>query len=282
MTHSSSISDRERCIDVSAAAFKPELIAIDVDHTLITDDHELTDATIAAVQDAVREGVRVVLASSRPPRGMEQILRRLGLTPPIPFVSLQGGLIAELDATGIVSLESTPIELADAREVLQLAEDAGLTVNWYTGTRWLVSAVNEQIEREAAIVGFDPEVVDLSAEVAPPEKILLMAPPSVAAEICTPAGLDAQRSNPSYVEITRLGVSKASAIHELARRFGVDLARSVAIGDGENDLALFDIVGLSIAPENAPAAIRAQASVLTKSNNDDGVAAAIVALLAAG
>jgi hydroxymethylpyrimidine pyrophosphatase-like HAD family hydrolase len=53
----------------------------------------------------------------------------------------------------------------------------------------------------------------------------------------------------------------------------------VAIGDAPNDLALFDFAGISIAMANAPESVRARASMVTYSNDDDGVAAVLEILI---
>ena len=91
--------------------------------------------------------------------------------------------------------------------------------------------------------------------------------------------LSATRSNGTYVEITRAGVDKASAVRYCATKLGIDAREVVAIGDGENDLSLFAFAGVSVAPANASSRVLAAASYLTDSNNDDGVATAITALL---
>jgi 3-deoxy-D-manno-octulosonate 8-phosphate phosphatase KdsC-like HAD superfamily phosphatase len=66
---------------------------------------------------------------------------------------------------------------------------------------------------------------------------------------------------------------------ESRRVRGIDAADVVAIGDAPNDLALFDFAGISIAMANAPESVRARASMVTYSNDDDGVAAVLEILI---
>jgi len=56
----------------------------------------------------------------------------------------------------------------------------------------------------------------------------------------------------------------------------------VAIGDGENDLALLRLVGLGVAMGNASPSVQAAADWVTDTNNRDGVALAIARLQATG
>lgn len=64
---------------------------------------------------------------------------------------------------------------------------------------------------------------------------------------------------PGVMEVTSLGVDKARAASSLLDALGLDPSCLVAVGDGENDLPLFDLAAVSFCPDTAPEAIRAQA-----------------------
>ncbi|HEU0257379.1 MAG TPA: HAD hydrolase family protein, partial [Microbacteriaceae bacterium] len=203
------------------------MVVVDIDHTLITDDHRLTARTVAAVRAARERGVAVVLASSRPPLGMVGYLRELGLTDPEPFIALQGGLIATL--AGVVRvLHSSPIPLRLARQVALAGEAAGVSVNWYSGTRWFVSRLDERVRREARVVGTRPIEAQLASVRHDPEKILFIAPGGADArglrKIPLPAGVEATFSNNGYLEVTAAGVGKGSALRIVANGAGVPAA----------------------------------------------------------
>jgi len=53
------------------------------------------------------------------------------------------------------------------------------------------------------------------------------------------------------------------------------MANTAAIGDGGNDVAMFQKAGVSIAMGQAEEAVRSQANFVTGSNLEDGVASAI-------
>lgn len=78
-----------------------------------------------------------------------------------------------------------------------------------------------------------------------------------------------------YLDVTARAANKGDGIAALAHAIGVPLAKTIAIGDQANDLAMFARAGRSIAMGNATDAVKAQASDVTTANDADGVAHAI-------
>jgi hydroxymethylpyrimidine pyrophosphatase-like HAD family hydrolase len=147
-------------------------------------------------------------------------------------------------------------------------------VNWY------VPHIDSNIEAEARIVGHFPTVTDLTTLDRGPDKLLLISPTEDSATVQAlaaniPAGLQAQVSKPTYLEVTRTGVDKASAVIRQCQAQGIRAAEMLAVGDGPNDCTLFAIAGMSVAPANAPPEVRAAADFVTLSNDEDGVALAL-------
>ena len=262
-----------------------KLVAIDVDGTLLTSAHELTDATLGAVAAVRASGVEVVLASSRGARMMTGILRRLRLVEPAEFVAAQGALTASVATDGglrVVHEDAIPVSVA--HELVSLAEGAGFITNWFHGLDWFVPRVDESVRRESAAVRSTAEVRDLLAVTVPPQKLMIVASPTrmaaleaIAANL--PRGLVAQTSGVGYLEITASGVDKGSAIARMCAVRGIAAADVVAIGDGRNDLGLFSFAGRSIAMANAAEFVRERATSVTASNDEDGVASALMGLL---
>ncbi len=82
-----------------------------------------------------------------------------------------------------------------------------------------------------------------------------------------------------YVEIYSSGATKGTALSAAARHLAVDRSEIACIGDGENDLPMFRVAGLSFAVGNAVPALKAVADRVVSTNDEDGVAEAIRALL---
>ena len=117
-----------------------------------------------------------------------------------------------------------------------------------------------------------------------PDKLLVIAPPGHADVLAAvsgalPSGLHAQTSNPTYLEITRKDVDKASALRDLCRRHGVAPEDVAAIGDGMNDLAMLAFAGIAVAPANARPAVLEYADLVVPTNDEDGVARALEVLV---
>lgn len=257
------------------------LVALDVDGTLLTSDHRVTEATRAAIDRVRARGVEVLLATSRAACALRTVLDALGLLEPAVFVSCQGALLGSYDPRGrLVIDEQHPAPLTSARVVVQNAGAAGLSVHWFTGPHWYVSGLDATVEQEAAVVEARPEVRDLGAEGDGPDKLMLISPTDDvsslrAVQARLPPDLTAHVSNPRYLEITRSGIDKGSAVREYCRRNDIAARSVLAIGDGPNDLGLFAFAGTSIAPANARPEVQGAATALTTSNDDEGVARAL-------
>lgn len=261
------------------------LIATDLDGTLLTPEHRLSQATVDAISAATDAGVEVVLASSRGPSSMLRIIAQLSLTDPVEFISAQGALTARLGRDGsLQTLHEATIPLEQAHAVVAVASRRQISVNWIVGRDWLVSNIDETTEHQISVLGEAPTRRDLVSETRPPHKILLIAPDRAAAMVPSllaslPAGLAATLSHPTFVEITAQGIDKGVALQSLCARRGISPAEVAVIGDGHNDLAMFDFAGTSIAMANAHPDVLARADLITNSNREDGVATVITALL---
>lgn len=267
---------------------RPRLFAVDVDGTLLTSHHTVTDAVRDAVETARERGSEVLLTTSRPPRALWPILEFLGLLVPAAFIGSQGGLVGSYSPEGhLVVLERRPMPLDLARDAVAAASRAGLAVNWFSGEEWFVSEMDDQVRREAEIVACEPVVTNLATLTAPPEKLLVIAPPGRAADLedivtALSAGVRAQTSNPTYLEITASAVDKAAALRDFCAGRGIAPEAVVAIGDGMNDLGMFRFAGTAVAPANARPEVRAAAHLITTSNDEDGVAHALEELSVPG
>ena len=262
----------------------PQLCVIDVDGTLLTSRHQVTAGTRAALAQARAAGVQVMLASSRGPGALLPVLAGAGATAGEVFVASQGALTGRLCGPGdrIEVLRRRPAPLAAALELADSAVAAGLAVGWFTGADWLVSHVDDQVRSETSVVGVQPRVADLSGQGEGPDKMMLICPDVAVLEMlrrALPSGLQAQVSNPTYLEVTAAGVDKASAVAAYCTEAGIPAAAVVAIGDGPNDLGLFAYAGTCVAPANARPEVLERADLVVASNDDDGVAEAIRTLL---
>lgn len=269
------MNTNHRDLDDRLAAIR--LCVIDVDGTLLTSSHQVSPATRRAVDAAIAAGIDVMLASSRYPEALRHVLEDLG-RPSQAFIASQGAILGRYAPDGHLKImERSPAPLEAARSIVATSRKFGLSVSWYSATRWLVQCVNGAIALEAEITGTTPTVADLDREVEAPDKIMLISDPHRrdalrAVAKAVPDGLRADFSNPNYLEITAVGVDKGSTLQRFYLAQGLVESQVLAMGDGPNDLGLFSVAGLSVAPANAQHDVLAASDLRTVSNDHNGVA----------
>jgi len=86
-------------------------------------------------------------------------------------------------------------------------------------------------------------------------------------------------SEPMWIDITDYDVHKGTTVRRLQQLLGVTKAETIAFGDGYNDLEMFAEAGTTYAMANAFPEVKAAATHIAPSNDDDGVLKTIEKLL---
>ena len=262
---------------------RARVLIIDVDGTLLTDDHQITSATRAALQQVVDQGIQVVLASARSPRALQGIMAALGIEG--LAICYTGALTCRLSSDPCVPttvVTEQRMSLTSAHTVLMRALEQGISVGWFSGDDWYIPRWDPTLRRESEITGVMPIIIpDLTHVTEPPHKLLcIVGEPELLPALymlarTLPQDCAGHFSHSTYLEITHPGVDKATALLSLGELLGIAPTQMVAIGDQENDMAMLQVAALGIAMGNAPPAVQAVADWVTDTNNRDGVAAAI-------
>ncbi len=265
------------------------LLALDIDGTLIGDDLRLRPRTIAAVRAATEVGVAVVLATGRMATSALPFARQLGIRTPI--IALQGAVVREQPEPGARGagrlLVHRPLDAAVARDVLAWCPAHGLQghVNYLER---MVLPVDDPRAEDYSRFRFGRVVVvpDLIAWVRHPiTKVIAVGEAGRPSGLLAAAEADfASRarptvSHPMFLEFLAPGVSKAWAMRWLARRLGIDLGATMAIGDQLNDLEMIAEAGIGVAMPTAPAVVRAAARVVAPPVTEEGAAQVIEELV---
>ncbi|MEU3184877.1 Cof-type HAD-IIB family hydrolase [Streptomyces sp. NPDC006923] len=268
---------------------RPRLIATDLDGTLLHDDKSVSDRTVAALAAAEKAGIDVFFVTGRPARWMDVVSDHVhghGLA-----ICANGAAVVDLHDDARL-LRVRPVDRATALEVVRGLRDAA------PGTTFAVE-LTTGIHREPA---YPPFHQDAGATVASAEKLLHEPDPGSAAPVLkllahhtdlTPDGFltlartavgdraSVTRSSPTaLLEISGLGVSKASTLALCCAERGISSDEVVAFGDMPNDLEMLSWAGTSYAMGNAHPDVLASASGHTLTNNEDGVAVVIERILA--
>jgi Cof subfamily protein (haloacid dehalogenase superfamily) len=258
---------------------KISLVLSDVDGTLVTEGKVLTKRAQAAVQRLRAAGIGFAITSGRPPQGMAMLFDSLQIATPI--AGFNGGLFVRRDLS-ILEQKTLPVDVAV--KAIELIREHGLDAWVYRGNDWLVTTADApHVAREAWTVKFQPKVVaDFKDELVGAAKIVGVSDDHDKVRRCeadAQAVFDrratANRSQPYYLDITHKDANKGAVVECLSRHMEIPAEEIATIGDGPNDVLMFQRSGFSIAMGNAADQVKAAASATTDSCNDEGFAKAI-------
>lgn len=260
-------------------ATKISALISDVDGTLVDGSKALTDATSAAVADLHARGIAFTIISSRPPRGMRMLIEPLKITAPI--AGFNGGILARPDLSIIEDHAPSP---ETAHKAVDILSGHNVEVWVFSGNDWFVRDLHGlNVDRETHTVQFSPSAVDnFENGLRAAHKIVGVSNDfdllsKCEDEIRAKIGNDASviRSQRYYLDITHKLANKGDAVVALSKLMGVPTEEIAVIGDGNNDVAMFERCGLSIAMGNAGDDVKKQAQFVTAANTDDGFAKAV-------
>jgi Cof subfamily protein (haloacid dehalogenase superfamily) len=252
----------------------------DVDGTLVTEEKELTAAAITAARELEAAGIILAITSGRPPRGMSMLIAPLALKNLI--AGFNGGVFVNPDLSVI---ESHPLDPLTAKQALKLILDQELDAWVYTAEDWLVlDKKGPHVAHEAWTLEFDAKVVPSFTDeilahavkiVGISDNLDLIAACGKTVRDTLGEKVSSARSQPYYLDVTHPQANKGAVIATLSKRLNIPSAQIAAIGDMPTDVLMFRKSGLSIAMGNATDEVKAQANVVTDSNENDGFAKAV-------
>lgn len=266
---------------------KYKLIAMDLDGTLNNDQKVITEKTKEALMAAQEAGIRLALASARPSPGLfkERDVLRLQDHQGI-LMSYNGGRIVDAQ-TGKVLFE-TSMDLAETRQVLRRLEELPVTPILDDGVQFYVSDKNgykvdyecknnnmvcTEVENLADFLTFAPIKILMSVQ---PEQL-----PEIQRSIAQmlPETLTVVQTAAFYLEVIPKVINKGQGIRDICKVLGITPAEVISFGDAANDIPMLREAGVGVAMGNASEAVKAAADMVTLSNNEDGIAAALEKLL---
>jgi hypothetical protein len=243
--------------------------------------HPRTRAALAATRAA---GLHVLLVTGRMFRSVRRYALEAGIEDPV--VCYQGAVVAEPVSGRWLRHEPIPLQLA--REAIAALNEEGFGLNCYVGDELYVSEITQEARRYADFQELELHPVgDLLAWLdEPPTKLVVIDDPGVldALKQRMLARFDGRlyisKSLPFFLEFASPQVTKAAGLQFLAEHLGFSRERTVAFGDGENDIELVDWAGYGVAVENADDRVKEVADLVCPSVDEEGVAQVLEAFLA--
>ncbi len=257
------------------------LVILDLDGTMIGRSGQVTPSVWAAVEAAREQGVKLAICTGRPNLGVAQrVVKRVG--PNNPHVFQSGAHVAFADGE---TLQASSLRESTAIQLVRHAREHNLVLEVYTPSHLYVERKTQISETHGRMIGVQPLVRDLSDVVATEPVIraqwVLTTEQEPAAMALRLEGVTVSRAtSPAqpdtlFISMTRTGVSKGSAVQQLAAYLKVPLASAMAVGDTAGDVPMLEQVGFPVVMGNAEPALKARFDRVVGDVEEDGVIEAL-------
>lgn len=253
-----------------------DLIALDLDGTLLNAREEITPRNRRAIRNALDAGIRIVLVTGRGVDTPIRISKELGLN--LPIICAHGALTKDFLANK--TLGHVPVQLQYAKPMVEYAERNGLSIALYS---------EEFFYRlEGSKLYMEDMVGPAWREVKSFEDVMHTAPTFI--RFLGKESVDAMQREfgdlplhfkiehwLDFVEcaVTNRDATKQRALARLCADFQVPSERVLAIGDSRNDVPMLRWAGVGIAMGNALPEVKQSVRYVTATNEEDGVALAL-------
>lgn len=254
---------------------KPDIKAafFDVDGTLVSfNTHKVSSLTIKALETLHDNGVRIVIATGRSTSNLDAV----AMLPYDGVIALNGTEVILRDGTPI-SRHSIPKEVF--RRFCRLADkyDAAVAISGDTGV--FVNKITPRVRELAALV----------ARPLPPEADLdSIFIEGITSQLCLFADNDVEQTIISQLpelasarwcdamaDVNLAGYDKGTGLVEISDFWGIPVSKTIAFGDGGNDIPLIRTAGIGIAMGNSRDALKLHADYITRPVDEEGVAHAL-------
>ncbi|WP_166352817.1 HAD family hydrolase [Phytoactinopolyspora limicola] len=252
----------------------PRVVATDLDGTLLRSDGSVAPRTRAALRLAEESGADVLFVTGRPPRWLDplaDVVAASGVA-----IAANGALVYDVHQRRII--EQHGLESEVAMEVAQALRNAVPGVAFAMErelvygkepafrNRWALP--ESALEAELAYLLAEPvaKLIARHEEIDPVE--FVSKGTAAIGDLATATYSEGS----ALLEISKLGISKASALAAYCAERGITADEVVAFGDMPNDILMLEWAGRSYAMENAHPDAVAAAGYRCAANDDDGVA----------
>lgn len=270
-----------------------ELIAFDMDGTLLDSGKRVLPSSVASIASAAEAGKVVAIASGRCPSMIKPYAEEL---PGVRYaICTSGASLYDISEDVVLTERTFDQEVID--RVISVVGTEDLMCEIFSGRGFFYPAADidrmdhyhmQAYQETYRALGEPMESTwdVLASGALPLQKFNLHfahveARERVLAEL---AGADVElaRSETSSLEFSPAGVSKGSGLAELCQITGLPLAATIAVGDSDNDLPILERAGLAVAMGNARERVRQAAGAVVADNDHDGCAEAIRRFLLGG
>jgi Cof subfamily protein (haloacid dehalogenase superfamily) len=244
-----------------------KLLALDMDGTILHDYTVINEPVVKAIKAALQQGVRVLFASGRNFINMRPFFERMGFD--------------RLDTAHITNNGCTIV--TPQKQILYHAEpprsDYETLLQRITEHK-LSCAVATDVENYSNDPLYDPECppsailnYDELRQIPRASRLSIKADSDdLAAALTKGLAFEFANAIDNFYDIWPQGVDKGTALEWVAGYYGIPLENTMAIGDGDNDLGMLRMAGLSAAMGQGSQRAKATATMIAPSIHENGVA----------
>lgn len=253
-----------------------DLIALDLDGTLLGSDESISPRNRRAIRDALAAGIRVVLVTGRGVDTPIRISKELGLN--LPVICCHGALTKDFGANK--TLVHVPVPLEHAKSMIQFAEAERLSMAVYVEETFYRLAGSPLFMEDMRGPGWREANSFMEILTEAPTFLRFLGADSVKRMLARFGDLPLSFRHETWFDFVECAVlnrnaSKKNALAQLCADFGIPADRVLAIGDSRNDVPMLRWARIGVAMANALPEVRESVQYVTTSNDQDGVARAI-------
>ncbi|WP_223069638.1 Cof-type HAD-IIB family hydrolase [Paenibacillus caui] len=261
---------------------KYQLIALDVDGTLLTDNHILTQGTSDAIKAASAQGAEIVLCTGRAPRSSIPYMQDMGLEGSI--ITHNGAATVQVQGDSYTTIHEFPMNLNGLQPYIDYCRENGVHFDVNTTFNLYVDGADglsqEVLDMYRKFLITPQNMPDWKSSPEPVVKMTAAGQADFMDKVQAEWSLWSQefnmlRSGDFFIDLMHKDASKGAALKKLAEKRGIAPENVLAIGNYYNDISMLTFAGLGIAMDNSPLEVKAAANEITLSNNEEGVKAAL-------
>jgi hypothetical protein len=269
------------------------LLAIDLDKTLLDNDHRVSRRNYDTLKRCQKAGIYVILASGREVETIDRFSEELEIYDPI--IACVGAIVCGDKINGRRELlYHRPIPASMVDRVMEFTQDMRWCLTVHYPDKILALKRDKYTDIYANQTGATFTFVDEfynDIMGTQPTKLIIIVDPhnreSVYQQFVERYGSEANitKTNPEYVELNAKGVDKGKALIELCSILNVPIDQTMAFGDNYSDLPMLKVADGKVLMENASDEIKAELEdkfndlIIAPSNEKDGVARIIEELV---